>query len=123
MIRLIRDNKFKIVLLLISIVAWFLVLFPFGDLSDLLGGKVAEMTQNQLFVQFSRMQISWWPLGVQLGDTTVDTPYTGPLSISEVTISPSVTSLFSQIPSGTLVATEAYSGAMLKSASKSRWQV
>jgi type II secretion system protein N len=94
----------KILVLVLSLVVWAVVLFPFGDLSDLISDKVATLTQNQVFMQFSRLRISIWPLGLKFADITVDTPMTGPLSAQELTVSPSPASLFSKIPAGTLAA-------------------
>jgi type II secretion system protein N len=117
-----KKHKLKIFVLLISVVVWALVLFPFGDLSDLVSDKVATLTQNQVFLQFSRLRISLWPLGFKFADVSVDTPFTGALSANELTVAPSPASLFSRIPAGTLAARGLFHGDVdvsVKSAGKS----
>jgi len=102
LLRMLGQNKGKILLLLVSVLIWLVVLFPFSDLSDFMAEKIATMTNNQIFLHFSNLQISWWPLGLEFGDISVDTPATGTLTAQEVIVSPSPAALFSRVPLGTV---------------------
>jgi len=87
-------------------------LFPFGDLSDLISTKISEQTQNQVFLQFSRMHLSFWPPGITLGVVSVDSPYTGLLNSKELTVAPAITfsNIFGKKYFGTAIANGLFNG-------------
>lgn len=64
-------------------------LFPFWDLSDYANSKVAESTQNQVFLQFSDVGIGLSPqFGIQLQDVYVEYNGFPPLKSDKLTLLP-----------------------------------
>ncbi len=108
--RWLKSNKSIIVVFFGSILLWTALIFPFGDLSDLLSSKVAELTQNQLFLQFSNLQVSLWPFGLKFSDVSVDSPMIGPVEAKELTLSPAIGSLFTKTPGGSVLANGIFRG-------------
>ncbi len=107
---LLKKNLSLIFVFIISVIGWAFFIFPFGDLSDLVGTKVAAFTQNQFFLQFSNIQLSVFPPGIKFHDMSVDTTMTGTIDAKELTISPSPASLFSKVPAGNISARGLFRG-------------
>jgi type II secretion system protein N len=104
-------NKNRILLFFGALVIWLLVLFPFSDLSDMVSTKISELTQNQLFIQFSKLRISLLPSpGIQFGNFNADHASFGSISVDELTVAPSLFSVFSKTPSGTVIANGIFKG-------------
>ena len=99
-IRFFLNNKKQVLVFIMALFVWAIIIFPFEDLTDFLGTKIAEFSQNQLFVRISSMKISAWPPGIKFSDVNVDTLSTGTLTAEELTVSPSPLSFFGGIPSG-----------------------
>ncbi len=103
-IKFLRGHKSFIFVFFVSLFLWPLLIFPFGDLSDLAGVKVGELTQNQYSLQFADMQISFLPFGLRFKDISLGTPMIGPIESQELTISPSPFMFFSKSPAGNITA-------------------
>lgn len=99
------QHKSKFVLLLISTLVFGFLLFPFGDLGDLVSSQVSKMTNNQIYLQFENMRMSLFPeTGVALDQVHLEGQSLPPLKAQELVFTPSVSSLISQKPAGTLSA-------------------
>lgn len=100
-----KDHKGKFVLMIFSAVVFVFVLFPFNDLGDLVTTQVSKMTQNQVYVQFEGLSMEAIPQpGIDLTKVYVETGNMPPLKAEEVIFTPSVMSLISQKPAGTITA-------------------
>lgn len=97
---LIFQNKSKIFFLVVSVVLFLFLLFPFDELGDFVSSQVSKVTNNQLFVQFDRMNLSLIPLGLQLGQVHIEPAAAPSLSMEELVVSPSISGLLSQKPFG-----------------------
>ncbi len=105
LISLFLKNKGKFVLMLVSALVFSVVLFPFGDLSDLITAQVSKATGNQLYLQFDKMRLSLIPSpGVEMESVLVETRGFPPLSTDELVLSPSLKTLITQKPAGTISA-------------------
>lgn len=100
---MLKNHKGKFFLMLASAVIFIFVLFPFNDLGDLVTTQVAKLTQNQVYVQFEGMSMQAVPTpGVDLTKVYVETQGFPPLKADEIVFTPSIFSLFSQKPAGTI---------------------
>jgi type II secretion system protein N len=91
---------------------FFLILFPTGDLGDLVSTKVSELTQNQVFLQFNNFSFSLTPPGVEFSDVFVETIFTSGISAEDISISPSISGLISQKPYGSVNAKGLLNGSL-----------
>ncbi len=99
------SQKFKFILALLATVVFTFVLFPFSDLSDLVSSQISTATANQLYVQFEKLHISVLPeTGVALEDVYVEAQGMPALKARELVITPSISSLITQKPAGTITA-------------------
>lgn len=116
-------NKFKFVLMLLSAVVFAVLLFPFDDLGDLVSSQVSQATRNQVFVEFDRMNLSLFPNpGIAMNGVFLEARNYPAIKADELVVSPSITSLFSQKPAGSVAAHGFLKGdlqASLQSAGKS----
>ncbi len=116
-------QKFKFVIVLLSTAVFIFVLFPFGDLSDLVSGQISKATNNQVYVQFENLRMSLIPdTGVALDEVSVDLQGLPSLKAQELVLTPSLSSLLTQKPAGTVTAKGFLKGSVevsLKSGSKS----
>ncbi len=91
----------KILLFLLGLIVFTLMLFPLDDLGDFVTSQVAKVTQNTIYVRFDRMGLSIVPQpGLELNDVYVETAATPPLSVQEMTLTPSLAALLHQQPFG-----------------------
>ena len=105
MISWLWSHKFKYVLALLATVVFAFILFPFSDLSDLVSSQISAATANQLYVQFEKLHFSVIPeTGVAMEDVYVEAQGVPALKARELVITPSITSLITQKPAGTVVA-------------------
>jgi type II secretion system protein N len=91
----------KFFLFVLGLVVFTLILFPLDDLGDFVTSQVAKVTQNTIYVRFDRMGLSIVPQpGLELNDVYVETAATPPLSVQEMTLTPSLGALLHQQPFG-----------------------
>lgn len=99
----ILGQKWKFVLLALSTLVFTFLLFPFDDLGDLVTSQVSQLTNRNVFVQFDRMKVGLLPeAGLQLQNVYLEGQGIPPLTATEVTLTPSISSLIAQKPGGTL---------------------
>lgn len=98
---LLKNSKLKFLVLIVSVVVFLFMLFPFDDLGDLVSSQVAQLSGNSVYVQFDKLKMSLIPQpGVQLNDVFVESRQMPPLSASELTITPSTMGLIQKKPYG-----------------------
>lgn len=102
---LLLDHIWKFFLLMFSTSFFLFVLFPLGDLSDLISSQVSKLTQNQLYLQFADLRFSLLPKsGVALENVYIEAQGLPPLKAEELVMTPSLMSLITQKPAGTVTA-------------------
>lgn len=99
------SHKWKFVLMIFSTVVFVILLFPFGDLADLITAQVSKMTGNQVYLQFDDMRMSAFPQpGVAFDQVYVQGSSFPALKAQELVFTPSIMSLISQKPAGNVLA-------------------
>lgn len=89
-----RLYKGKAMWALVFALLFFVMIFPYNDLSDLVSSKVASFTQNQVYVQFENLNLDVIPHpALAMDDVSVDLPQMPTLKTSHLAISPSLSSL------------------------------
>ena len=105
LLKLAWSHRGKFGLLLASVLASLILIFPFGDLSDLVSSQISKMTQNQVYVQFEEMKLGLLSgLGLSFEEIQVEAVGFPPLQAREVKISPSLRTLITQKPAGSISA-------------------
>ncbi|UOF02339.1 type II secretion system protein GspN [Bdellovibrio reynosensis] len=105
LLKIIREGKGKIFVMVFSALVFLFFLFPFDDLSDLISSQVAKFSNNTVYVQFERLKMSLFPTpGVKMDQVYIESIRTPALSAEELVITPSVTGLIQQKPYGHVVA-------------------
>lgn len=89
----IRNGKKQIFATLLLAVFFFVMIFPYEDLSDLLTAQVAQATNNQIYLQFEDLGIGLLPPGVEMKSVSLDTPLFSTLRTESLSLSPSISSL------------------------------
>ncbi len=98
-------HKWKFVLMFVSALTFIFLLFPFSDLSDLVSSQVSKLTHNQIFLQFEKMRVSVFPeAGLALDEVYVEGQGIPALKAREIVATPSLSSLITQKPAGTISA-------------------
>lgn len=98
------EHKFKFVLMILSVVVFAFLLFPFDDLGDLVTGQVAKMTNNQIFVSFDKMKVGVLNPGMQFQNVYLETTSMPPLTAQEINVSPAFSMLVNKKPAGSMTA-------------------
>lgn len=94
---LLRYHKLKILVTLISAVFFFILLFPFSDLSLFISDIIAKNTRNQVILQFEDLTLKFLPSpGFQMSQIVVNTPFVSGLKVEDMTLMPTLSSLFGQ---------------------------
>jgi len=94
-----KYHKLKIFAAIFSFVIFLFLIFPFDDLSGLVTTQVAELTKNQVFLEFDQLGFSLYPqLGFELKNVRVESPFTPPLSAGSLSVAPSLWGLLSLNP-------------------------
>jgi len=84
---------------------FILFLFPFGDLGDYVSTQIFQRSNNQVFLNFDRMELAAFPSpGIQFDQVYLETPKTSPLSSQSLSIFPSFSALIYQKPFGRIKA-------------------
>lgn len=101
LLKLIRESKGKIFVLVVSALVFTFMLFPFDDLSDLITSQVSRLSNNSVYVQFEKLKMSFFPQpGVQMDQVYIESLRTPAISAQELVITPSVRGLIQQKPYG-----------------------
>jgi len=94
-------SKYKASLLLffLALPVFLVLLFPLSDIGDLVSAKVAEFTDNKVFLQFDEMSITLLPRpGVAFENVQLYTPFVQGLKVDRLTAAPSLTGLLTFKP-------------------------
>ncbi len=103
-VRFILVNKWKF-LLTFTLTIWFMVLlFPFNDLNDTVTNQVSKLTNNQVFLQFDKMNFNPFSSTLSFEKVFVETPQISTISTEELSVSPSLAALIARKPGGTIKA-------------------
>ena len=90
-----KFHKKKIVFFFGSISFWFLVLFPWDDLSDFVTLKVSQLSQNNVYLQFDGLSFGLMPqLGIKMDEVVVESAYAPTLSMETLGFAPALSNLF-----------------------------
>lgn len=101
LLKLIRESKGKVFVMLLSTLVFVFLLFPFDDLSDLISSQVSKLSNNSVYVQFDKLKMSLFPqLGVKMDQVYIESIRTPALSAQELVITPSISGLIQQKPYG-----------------------
>lgn len=101
LIKLIREGKGKIFVMVLSVLIFVFVLFPFDDLSDLISSQVSKLSNNSVYVQFEKLKMSLFPQpGVKMDQVFIESIRTPALSAQELVITPSIAGIIAQKPYG-----------------------
>lgn len=103
--RFIFAHKWKILLTVWFSFIFIFLLFPFNDLNDLISAQVSKLTQNKVFLQFEEMHLNPFGPKVSLEKVFVETGTMPAITSDELSVSPSISSLISKQPEGTVTAT------------------
>lgn len=86
----IKTHFRKILFVPIAFVFFSIVLFPFDDLGDLVTEKIATGTQNQVFLHFDHLGISFFPPSLKMKNVVVDTPFLPSLRAGSINLAPAL---------------------------------
>ncbi len=90
---------------LIATIVFLFILFPLGDLSDLVTGEVSKLTSNKVYLQFQDMKLSLIPeTGLALEKFHVEAEGLPAIKSEELIFTPSISSLIFQKPAGSIAA-------------------
>jgi len=91
-----RYHKLKILLCLVSMVAFLVLLFPYDDLSDLLTTQIAINTQGQVYVEFDKLGLGFFPTpNLNMEKVRVETAMFPSIKTDTLKLAPSISSLLS----------------------------
>jgi type II secretion system protein N len=106
-----RFHKLKIVAVIFFSIFFAVLIFPYSDLADLMTVKVAEATNNQVYVQADRLSFSISPgLGAKLENVVVESPTLPPLKAGSISVAPSIMALITMSPNFSAKAEDIFSG-------------
>ena len=95
---LLRYHKLKILVMIISTIIFFVLLFPFSDISLFVSNFIARSTRNQVVLQFEDLALKLLPFpGFQMSQVVVTTPFVSGLKVNKMIITPAASSIFGKI--------------------------
>lgn len=103
-IKFVVRNLGKVILVTVTTIGFFVVLFPLGDLSDFISTKVLQSTRNSVYVQFKDLSFNPATMTLKLDEVELDTPVAQEMKVGTLSASPSVFDLLRKKPGGTIVA-------------------
>ncbi len=116
-----KTHFLKFFLIIFFAVVFIFVLFPFEDLGDLVSTKISELSNNQSNLNFNKMDIKFFPTpGVEFSQVFAELAGMPTLSAKELIITPSISGLINQKPSGRIVARGIFKGNIDVSVSSKR---
>ena len=90
-LNLFRFHKFKIFFVILLTVIFYIVFFPYHQLSNIIESQVSKASRGQVQVSFSDLSISAFPFGIAAKNVSVFTPeLPSPLFIEKVYLRPSI---------------------------------
>lgn len=103
-VRFLLSHKWKILLTLVLVLTFLVLLFPLGDLNDVLSSQVSKMTSGKVYLQVEDIKLN--PIGASLSleKLYLETPQINSIASDEVLVRPSLAALLSQKPAGSIQA-------------------
>ncbi|MCB0355578.1 MAG: type II secretion system protein GspN [Bdellovibrionales bacterium] len=93
-INIFKFHKKKLLSIVFFALVFFLILFPYEDLSDLVTENVALATNNQVFITFDDLNLSLIPApGLDMKGVKLELPNLPPIEAQSLSLSPSIASL------------------------------
>jgi type II secretion system protein N len=106
-----RYHKLKIIAIFFFTGLFAVIIFPYSDLADLMTVKVAEATNNQVYIQADSLKFSVSPgLGAKMENVVLETPTMPSIQASSLAVSPSLLSLITMKPSFSARAEDIFKG-------------
>lgn len=106
-----RFHKLKIIAVLFFTMVFGILIFPYSDLADLMTVKVAEATNNQVYIQADSLKFSVSPgLGAKMENVVLETPTMPTIEAGSIAVSPSLLSLITMNPSFSARAEDIFKG-------------
>lgn len=94
-----RFHKFKIFFTLFMAVVSFFYIFPYDDLSEVVATKVAERTQNQVFLQFEHLGFQLFPYpALAVENVIVESSLFPAIQATRLSLAPSISGFLSFRP-------------------------
>lgn len=91
---ILRFHKKKIGTFLFSALLFFVLLFPLGDLADLVSSLISKSTSNSVFLYFNDLGIALFPApGLIMNEVTVDLTQFSSTTAASLKITPNLASL------------------------------
>ncbi len=98
-ISLFRFHKLKIITFLVAALFFIAMLFPFGDIGDLVTAQISQATQNQVYVSFERLDLAVVPQpGLKMTDVRLETSALPGVEMSQLFVSTSILGLITFRP-------------------------
>lgn len=85
---LFKNHKLKMLGVLVFAIIFTILIFPYDDLNDLATSKVSQITNNQVYLQFDSLDLSFVPVGLSLGNVSVETQTLPAIKASRLEVSP-----------------------------------
>ncbi len=105
-----KFHKKKIAFFFAAISFWFLVLFPYDDLSDYITYKTTQMTQSQVYLQFDGLSFALLPqLGLKMENVLIEMIKIPPFTVESLGVAPNLSMVFGQ-PAGVVKAFGLFGG-------------
>ena len=98
-----KYHKRKVLLVIVSALLFFVLFFPYGDLSGLITRQVLVRSGNQVFLNFGGVDLNLIPPSLSLEKVSVETPKFPPLEFDQLLISLSISKLLAFQISGDLL--------------------
>ncbi|MCB9073487.1 MAG: type II secretion system protein GspN [Bdellovibrionaceae bacterium] len=94
-----RYHKAKIFLFFILIIAFFVMFFPYNDLSDKVSAVVSENTNNSVYLQFDDLSLGFLPQpGLKMTNVLAETAFASDIHADVLKIAPSILGLITLKP-------------------------
>lgn len=81
-------------------ILFFLILFPFNDLSQFVTDQISKASQNQVYLEFQNLSLSLFPLGVRMEAVNFETQRGMKLKLESLTLRPSISGAIKKQPFG-----------------------
>ena len=112
-VKKIWSQKTKILLFVIGVVAFTILMFPFGDLSDKLSSVIAENSDNAIYVQFDDMGLAMIPQpALKMTNVVAETSFASDINIEELYVAPSLLAPLKKKPLGRATANGLFGGSL-----------
>lgn len=106
-----KFHKKKILILVMATLFFTLLLFPFGDLGDLVNAKISEQTQGAVSLHFEDMGIDIIPRpGFQFSKVSLTVNPLPEINLRSLTIAPSIMALMASQLGGSISASGLFDG-------------